>query len=188
MNFARHSNLEGQHAFLGASNYHWLNYSDEKIYEWYYKYLAKERGTRYHELAAQMISLGVRAENKKKTFNMYVNDAIGYKMTPEVVLYYSTNCFGTADAISYRKEKNRNVLRIHDLKTGESGNMNQLRIYASLFCLEYDVKPHDIDIELRLYRNNEIEIENPEADIIVPIMDKIISADKIISRIISEEN
>ena len=98
MNFARHSNLEGQHAFLGASNYHWLNYSDDKISEWYFKYLAKERGTRFHALAAELIELGVKLPDKKKALNLYVNDAIGYKMSTEVVLYYSPNCFGTADS------------------------------------------------------------------------------------------
>ena len=108
MNFAKHSNLEGQHAFLSASGYHWINYSEEKIADAYAKYRAAQRGTALHAFAAQCIKLGQRLPKSQKTLNMYVNDAIGYKMTPEQILYYSPNCFGTADAISFRKD----ILRI----------------------------------------------------------------------------
>ena len=115
---------------------------------------------------------------------MYVNDAIGFKMIPEQVLYFSENCFGTADAISFRK----NLLRIHDLKTGEiPAHMEQLEIYAALFCLEYGYKPSDIDIELRLYQSDTIIYHNPTAEDIVPIIDKIITFDKVINKIKSEE-
>ena len=31
MIFNNHSNLEGQHAFLGASKYHWINYDETKV-------------------------------------------------------------------------------------------------------------------------------------------------------------
>jgi hypothetical protein len=41
-------------------------------------------------------------------------------------------------------------------------------------------------MELRLYQNNDIIISNPEADEIFPIMDKIITFDKIIEEIKSE--
>ena len=115
---------------------------------------------------------------------MYVNDAIGYKMTPEQPLYYSENCFGTADAICFRND----LLRIHDLKTGVTpAHIEQLRIYAALFCLEYKIKPGNIDIELRLYQSDDIITENPTAEIILPIMDKIISFDKVINKIRAEE-
>lgn len=115
---------------------------------------------------------------------MYVNDAIGYKMTPEQVLYYSENCFGTADAISFRN----GLLRIHDLKTGEiPAHMEQLEIYAALFCLEYNVKPGDIEMELRLYQSDEILYHNPTAMDILPIMDKIITFDKVINKIKDSE-
>ena len=111
---------------------------------------------------------------------MYVNDAIGYSMTPEQVLYYSPNCFGTADSISFRN----NFLRIHDLKTGETpAHIEQLMIYAALFCLEYKVKPGEIKFELRIYQFDDIMICNPTAEDILPIMDKIISFDKIINDI-----
>ena len=115
---------------------------------------------------------------------MHVNDAIGYRMTPEQVLYYSENCFGTADAIKFSKD----FLRIHDLKTGDiPAHMQQLEIYTALFCLEYGIKPGDIGIELRIYQNNEILKEVPTPEIILPIMDKIKSFDKIIVSVKKEE-
>jgi hypothetical protein len=126
----------------------------------------------------------VKLPDEEKTLNMFVNDAIGYKMESEQILLYSENCFGTADAICFRND----ILRIHDLKTGElKTHMEQLMIYAALFCLEYKVKPHDIQIVLRIYQNNEIVELEPEPDDIVHIMDRIISADKIISSIKEQE-
>lgn len=184
MNFNKHSVLEGQHAFLGASKYHWINYDDEKIATAYANHLATLKGTQLHEFAAQCIRLGQKLPRSEKTLNMYVNDAIGYKMIPEQILVYSENCFGTADAILFRN----NFLRIHDLKTGViPAHMEQLLIYAALFCLEYHVKPGEIEMELRIYQNNDVQIANPTAEDIVPIMDKIITADKIIKKIKEQE-
>lgn len=184
MNFNRHSNLEGLHAFLGASQYHWLNYDEEKLITTYTKMMAKQRGTELHAFAAEAIRLGIKLPNTQKTLNMYVNDAIGYRMTPEQVLAYSDNCFGTTDAICFKKK----LLRIHDFKSGEiPAHMQQLEIYAALFCLEYDVKPSEIDMELRIYQSDEIMVENPTAEDIVPIIDKIITFDKLIDKIRSEE-
>ena len=184
MNFNNHSKLEGLHAFLGASKYHWINYSEEKVADTYLKFLAVQKGTTLHAFAAQCIELEQKLPQSRKTLNMYVNDAIGYKMTPEQVLYYSDNCFGTADAISFRK----GLLRIHDLKTGTiPAHMEQLMIYAALFCLEYDVKPSEIKMELRIYQNDEVLIHNPTAEDIVPIMDKIITFDKVIRNIKEQE-
>ena len=185
MNFNRHSNLRGQHAFLGASKYHWINYDDEKIVHAYNKFQATKRGTILHSFAAQCIELGQKLPKSKKTLNMYVNDAIGFKMTPEQPLYYSDNCFGTTDAISFRN----NHLRIHDLKTGETpAKMEQLEVYAALFCLEYDEKPSKIDIELRVYQNDEVLVLNPETEMIETIMAKIVLFDKIITKIKYEED
>lgn len=184
MNFNKHSKLEGQHAFLGASKYHWINYDEAKVADSYTKFLAAQKGTVLHEFAAQCIRLGQKLPKSQKTLNMYVNDAIGFKMIPEQVLYFSDNCFGTADAITFRND----LLRIHDLKTGVTpAHMEQLEIYAALFCLEYHKKPSDIDMELRLYQSNEILVHNPTAEDIEPIMDKIISFDKIISKLKTEE-
>lgn len=184
MNFNRHSNLEGQHAFLGASKYHWINYDETKVAELYSKFLVTQKGTILHGFAAQCIRLGQKLPRSQKTLNMYVNDAVGFKMTPEQILYYSENCFGTADAIAFRN----GLLRIHDLKTGViPAHMEQLEIYAALFCLEYKVKPGEIEIELRLYQGNDIIFLQPTVEDIVPIMDKIISFDKIINKIKEQE-
>ena len=180
MLFNNHKDLEGSHAFLGASKYHWINYDPEKLAATYKNYLATLKGTELHDFAAKAINLGVKLPKAKKTLNMYVNDAIGYSMTPEQVLYYSPNCFGTADSISFRN----NLLRIHDLKTGETpAHIEQLMIYAALFCLEYKVKPGEIKFELRIYQFDDIMICNPTTEDILPIMDKIISFDKIINDI-----
>lgn len=185
MKFNNHKNLEGCHAFLGASKYHWINYDPDKVAASYRSYLATLKGTELHEFAAKCIKLGQKLPKSKKTLNMYVNDAIGYRMTPEQVLYYSDNCFGTADSISFKD----NLLRIHDLKTGVTpAHMEQLEIYAALFCLEYKIKPADIDIELRIYQSDDILVFNPTVEDIVPIMDKIITSDKIISEIKEEED
>ena len=100
-------------------------------------------------------------------------------MDTEVVLYYSDRFFGTADAICFRK----NILRIHDLKTGSVGkiehHIEQLEIYAALFCLEYKVKPGEIEIELRVYKNDEVLVHKPTAEDILPIMDKIVHLDRL---------
>ena len=184
MNFIEHSNLKGLHAFLSASQYHWLNYSEDKLVERYTTAVAAQKGTVLHEFAAQCITLGQKLPRSQKTLNMYVNDAIGYKMTPEQILYYSDNCFGTADAICFRD----GLLRIHDLKTGVTpAKMEQLQIYAALFCLEYKFKPRDIEFELRLYQNDEVLYHTPTAEHIAPIMDKIVTFDKIITHIKEQE-
>lgn len=184
MNWNNHFNLNGKHAFLGASKYHWINYTDDKLIEAYARHTAAQKGTIIHDFAAQCIELGQKLPRSNKTLNMYVNDAIGFKMSPEQILYYSDNCFGTADAISFRKGQ----LRIHDLKTGViPAHIDQLMIYAAIFCLEYKVRPSDIETELRIYQNDEVLVHNPEVDEIVPIMDKIITFDKLLEKVKSEE-
>ena len=183
MNFNSHFELDGRHSFLSPSKYHWLNYDDDKLAESYRKSLAVQRGTELHDFAARCIRLNQKLPKSRKTLNMYVNDCIGFKMTPEQPLYFSDNCFGTADAICFRDS----FLRIHDLKTGATpAHMEQLLIYAALFCLEYRVKPGNIRTELRIYQNNEIIVSNPEADELAPVMDKIISFDRVLNRIAQE--
>lgn len=180
MFFNRHTNLEGLHAPFGASKSSWLRYSDEKIVEVYNNLQAAEMGTRLHEWAKQTIDLGIKQSRSKKTIYSYVNDAIGFNMSTEVILFYSERFFGTADAISFRN----NFLRIHDLKTGRRPvHMEQLEIYAALFCLEYKVKPGDIRIELRIYQNDEILVHEPTAEDILPIMDKIVHVNKMLEKI-----
>ena len=184
MIFEKHSNLAGHHATLSASKYHWLNYDDSKMADVYMNMIAVQRGTELHELAERCIKLKQKLPKTNKTLNMYVNDAIGYRMTPEQILYYSDICFGTADAISFKK----NLLRIHDLKTGKTpAHMEQLFIYAALFCLEYRIKPGDIQIETRIYQNDEILIDSPTVEDILPIMDKIKHFDRLIRDIRDKE-
>ena len=180
MFFNRHTNLEGLHAPFGASKSSWLRYSDEKIIEVYNNLQAAEIGTKLHEWAKQTIDLGIKQSRSKKTIYSYVNDAIGFNMSTEVILFYSERFFGTADAISFRN----NFLRIHDLKTGKRPvHMEQLEIYAALFCLEYKVKPGDIRMELRIYQNDEILVHEPTAEDILPIMDKIVHVNKMLEKI-----
>ena len=180
MFFNKHTNLEGLHAPFGASKSSWLRYSDDKIVEVYNNLQAAEMGTRLHEWAKQTIDLGIKQSRSKKTIYSYVNDAIGFNMSTEVILFYSENFFGTADAISFRN----NFLRIHDLKTGRRPvHMEQLEIYAALFCLEYKIKPGDIRMELRIYQNDEILVHEPTAEDILPIMDKIVHVNKMLEKI-----
>jgi hypothetical protein len=167
---------EDDHAFLSPSKYHWVNYDIEKLTTTYTNWEAAKRGTRLHAFAKEAILLGIKQARSEKSLNMFINDAIGYRMTPEQILVYSENCFGTADAISF----NRNLLRIHDLKTGiTKSSMTQLELYAAIFCLEYDINPRDIDIELRIYQNDEVLVHSPDS--ISALMDIVILADKHIS-------
>lgn len=206
MVFERHSELEGQHAFLSPSQYHWINYSEDKLKERYLNSKIAERGTRLHQFARDAIELNRIQPRNKDTINMFVNDAIGFKMTPEQPLFYSWFCYGTADAIAYRK----NVLRIHDLKTGISDtHMEQLRVYAALFCLEYqrlvrklrqdgmsdgdiaeklEVSPKELhydplqmnEIILRIYQFNDIREEIADPHVICDLMDIIVSDNRIL--------
>ena len=180
MNLRAYSNLKGQHAPFSPSSPAWLRYSDERAVEVYHNKQAVEMGTRLHEWACETIQLNIKQPKSKKTLYSYVNDAIGFHMEPEVVLYYSEYFFGTADALIFLD----NTLRIHDLKTGKNPvHREQLEIYAALFCLEYNISPMDISIILRLYQNDEIDEWEPEGDTILHIMDTIKHLDKLIRSI-----
>lgn len=175
MIFNENSALEGKHSVLSASKPHWVRYDDEKMLRVYKSLQAAKRGTELHEFARRAIELGIKLRGTN-TLAQYVNDCIGWKMTPEQVLFYSEYAFATPDAISFR----RNTLRINDLKTGETpAKPEQLEIYAGYFCLEYRYKPHQIKIELRIYQNDDIIEWDPDRDHIVHIMDKIVSFDKL---------
>lgn len=180
MNFNKHLKLEGLHAPFAASQSSWLRYDDDKVAEVYLNKKAAQMGTKLHAWAKDTIDLGIKQPRSKKTIYAYVNDAIGYKMDTEVVLYYSDRFFGTADAICFRN----GMLRIHDLKTGKTPvHMEQLMIYAALFCLEYRMKPGEIKMELRIYQNDEVIVFNPTAEDILPIMDKIVHLNKLLEQI-----
>ena len=169
MRFNKHYDLTGKHAFLSPSKYHWIYYDEEKLVATYRNSVAAKHGNDLHDLAQRCIELKRKLPKTKDTFNQFVNDAIGFRMSPEQVLFYSYYAFGTADAISFRQR----MLRIHDLKTGRSRvTMEQLEIYAALFCLEYNIKPSSIDMELRIYQSN-IITHTPAAPEIRRIMEKI---------------
>jgi hypothetical protein len=183
MLFNVHSEFKDRHSFLSPSKYAWVNYSEEKLEAAYANHLMAARGTALHAFAHEAIRLGVRLPTSRKTLNLYVNDGIRYQMITEQVLFYSDNCWGTCDTIQFR----RRLLRIHDLKTGLiPGSVRQLEIYAALFCLEYRVDPFKIDMELRIYQNDECQIFTPTADTIVHIMDRIITFDDRIAAMRSE--
>lgn len=176
MDFNSHSpNLAGRHAFLSPSNYHWINYSDEKLDRVFYAARAAQHGSELHDFAHQAIRLGIKLPDNGTTLSLYVNDAIGFRLTPEQILFYSDNCFGTADAVGFKHNK----LRIHDLKTGvNEASIHQLEVYAALFCMEYRFSPFDIDVELRIYQNDAINVDEPDPDEIFHIMEKIKFFDK----------
>jgi len=175
MIFHQHSELSGKHAFLTPSSSAWLNYDYQKLEARFSTVVASRRGTDLHALAHEAIRLGIKlGRGQSKALTAYVADGIGYQMSCEQPLFYSYNCFGTADTISFR----RNKLRIHDLKTGITPTKEkQLEVYAALFCLEYGVSPFDIEIELRIYQRDDIRTFDPVPEAILYIMDKIIDFD-----------
>ena len=179
MKFNNHRNLEGKHAIFSASQPAWLRYDDEKLITVFNNLKAKEQGTKLHAWAKDTIDLGIKQPKGKKTLYQYVNDAIGFGMSTEVVLYYSDRFYGTADAICFRN----NMLRIHDLKTGRGPvHLEQLMVYAALFCLEYKMKPESIDIEVRIYQNDYVLIHSPGGDEISGIIDLIGRFDKLLQQ------
>lgn len=185
MRFNKHLNLQGEHAFLSPSSYHWIHYTPERLIERWTSARAADYGTAQHYYAHEEIKAG-RLSDLVGTVGLYINDAIKYRMDCEQVLYYSENCFGTADTICFRY----NTLRIHDLKTGVyPASVHQLEVYAALFCLEYDYSPFDIKMELRIYQDNEVVMYEADPEDIVFIMEKIKQFDKIIThRKLEEES
>lgn len=196
----------GAHAILSPSKYSWTNYDNkDKLFNLVCSSYAQEIGTLLHELASTAIKYRVKipkiaakpiillyllshniprgiidVNRYVDNFCAYVNDAIGFDMTPEQPLVYSRNAFGTADAIRFNEKKMH--LRIHDYKSGVTKPcLRQLELYAAYFCLEYHIKPKDLTFELRIYWENEIIVGTPTAADIVPLMDKTIDYDNFIS-------
>lgn len=184
MRFNDNSKVAGLHAFLSASKSSWVNYTDEKLDRVFVSQMAAQRGTAMHKLAQDCILLGQKLpEDPITTMGLYVNDAIGFRMTPELTLFYSRNAFCTADAVSFRKNK----LRIHDLKTGTfHTSERQLEVGAAYFCLEYGFRPFDIEMELRIYQNNEVRIYEADPIVIDLIMNKIVTFDRRINELREE--
>lgn len=204
MNWNQHRNLEGSHAFLSASKYGWLTKTNEEIVQSYTNSFAQSIGTLSHAFAADYIRF--REKLKKgdsRTLKMdlmrrgipeyaidiraffptvmrYVNDSIDYMMDPEVLLYYSDLCFGTADSI----QVSNGMLRIHDLKTGTTvAKIDQLKIYAALFYLEYGQKPERLRTELRIYQSDDILVHEPEVEEIREVMDAIVEKDRVLQKL-----
>lgn len=167
-----------EHAFLGASNYHWLRYDKQKLIDTFRNKMLAEKGTEIHDLAAKAISLGFGLKDHGSYLEQYVDFCIENKMEPEFFLYFSDNCYGTADAISF----DGYTLKICDLKTGVTKvKMDQLEIYAALACLINDVNPEDIIIELRIFQKGcEVQEKVASPSIIFNIMNRIIEYDAII--------
>lgn len=174
MRWNNHWSVENKHAFLGASKYHWIRYDLDKMKRIWENKFKSEEGTRKHNLAAFCIRERVRLDGDG-TLALYVNDAIGFRMTPEQVLYFNDDCFGTADAISFRN----GILRVHDLKTGvHPGSFDQILIYFALFCLEYGkageaLNPYDIEMIGRIYQSDDYVEYIAEPAEVQQIMDTI---------------
>src|SRR3954454_3259179 len=179
LRFRKHSHLEGQHAFLSPSSYHWINYDEEKLAFRYKTLRASLEGVEQHRYAAICIEERIVQDDETTTLGMYINQCIQYKMSSEVVLFFSPNAFGTVDAIAYRHRR----LRISDLKTGVTRTSeHQLEVYAALFCLEYEIDPFEIrDIELRIYQDGTVRVYIGDPYIIKGIMDKIVKFDEILN-------
>jgi hypothetical protein len=176
MNWNKRS-TKNAHALLSPSKPYWLNYDEDKLDRYYETHRLAALGTRLHKVAEECISLGIRLAQNTATLNQFVNDAIGYRMDPEVLLWFSDNAFGTADAISFDGK----LLRIHDLKTGTApGKTAQVDIYAALFFLEYGFDPEYTEMELRIYQNDEVLVWSPAGQEINTIMETIKRFDTII--------
>lgn len=187
MRLRKHSELEGKHSFLSPSKPAWLRYEDSMLERKFNEHLAHVLGTKEHAFAKSAIELGHRLPDDGTTINTYINDCLGWRMTPEVPLYWSDYCFGTADALGFSESKK--LLRISDLKTGRTRTtFDQLIIYAALFCLEYDVpRPWEIDIELRIYQSNRVKLQVPEADEVFHAMDRILTGTRLIEEMVKEQ-
>ena len=179
MNLNRNTKLIGQHAFLSPSNYHWLDYDEDKLTRVFFQKQQAALGDRLHQYAQMAIELKQKQPDNGTTMSRYVNDAIGFRMQAEQPLFYSVDCFGTADALGIRQERQENdrwVLRVSDLKTGTSAtSMKQPLIYAGIFFFEYGelFKPQDVKVVLRIYQNDQVEEWIPDLGDIVGVMSTI---------------
>ncbi len=196
MYFNDHHEFEGKHAFLGASQYHWMDWNDEILKQRWINSFAQDIGTIIHELASTCIKKKIKLNESDvnlviitllkngipmNVFNPhrilanlmnFVNDCIDENMLSEVILFYSELAFGTTDAIKFDEIKK--ILKIKDYKNGRvPAKMNQLLIYAALFCLEYDKNPNDFTTELSIYQNEDVVTYFPSANEIQAYMDKI---------------
>lgn len=149
--------------------------------------MAAQEGTELHDLAAMLIRKKIKLKATQQTMNMFVNDAIGYRMIPEQVLKYSDYFYGTADAIGLKEGRGKPLLRIFDLKTGLTAtSVHQLEVYAALFCLEYDFRPFELDYDLRIYQADDVQEFETDPEEIARIMSKGIGFTKLIEQWLEE--
>lgn len=201
-----HSKLKGQHAFCGASKYSWRNYDADKLIQAKINSYAATIGTLLHKYSEENIKkhfkmtkgdkrgvyrylvvendipeIAIDLDRLFPNLMNYINDAIGFRMDPEITLYYSENFFGTVDAIFLNESDG--ILRISDLKTGVTEpNFMQLEHYAAFCCLQQKIKPSKINkLEFRFYYNGEIIFANPDPrQVLDPVIDKILEFNTIL--------
>lgn len=179
MDFKPHSELEGMHSFLAPSNPAWLNDDEDKLIARYNKRQKAQRGTELHAWAHECIRLGRLQPEGGDIIAQYINDGIRWRMRNEVILFFSLFGFGSADSVRYDIVKR--VLRVSDLKTGVTiASFVQLECYAALFCLEYDLNPFEISIELRIYQGRQVKEVLADPDRIFHIMDRYKWATKVL--------
>lgn len=205
-----HKEYEGKHAFLGASNYHWLNWDDTSFENRYYSQFSTIIGTTMHQLAHDCILSRTKLNKHDvhlvemylykafvprdaydpevllETLIPFVNDAIGFRMSSEIILFYNMYAFGTTDAIKY--DEKEGLLMIHDLKMGITpAKMEQLYLYCAFFCLEYKVSPYKLHFKTRIYQMGQIIEDDPESELIESIMNNILNRCNMISMYLERE-
>ena len=183
-----HKELEGKHAFMGASNYHWTNYDDITFEARYYNQFSQVIGTAIHELAHDCIVSRTKLNKhdihliELKLYKAFVpKDAYDANLILENLIPFVNDAIGY-----YERDK---ILRIHDYKNGVTqADIRQLYIYAALFCLEYHVNPLTLNkIECRIYQNLEVLIDNPTGEVIQFYMDKIQNRTELIKTFLERE-
>lgn len=138
------------HAMFSPSDKAWLKYDRNKILSRIEQFRAVQRGTELHELAKKAIDLGVKLDPSNGCLSQYVSDCIELGMNTEILVSYSPDIQGTADAILFNPESG--WLYVFDLKTGErKADITQCIIYAAIWCLQFRVEPLTIKFDLRIY-------------------------------------
>lgn len=112
---------------------------------------------------------------------MFVCDSIGFRMESEQKLSVSKVIEGTADAVRFYPKDN--LLRISDLKTGSRpAKIEQVFIYAALYCYENRLDPLKTNFEARIYQNGEIYIEQPTGEEIKSLLNTILHINEVVSK------
>ena len=212
MIFVKHSNWEGKHSILSPSKWQWLNDDEESLKRRIISSYMPTVGKIIHDYACDRITYGQKLQKTDKKdiiFELlrnevprfvvsgldmntifenlynYINDCIGFRMSPEVGLGISDYGFGHTDCIGFNEKEN--LLRVFDLKTGKiPAHMEQLIVYCAYFCIEYHKKPYEFNSELRIYQNNEIIFHNPQPEEVAPVIDNIVSKNNYITRLFKE--